>query len=226
MAHIPDGVLAAPVLITGGIVAAGLLGIGLARLREDALPQAAVLSAAFFVSSLISIPLGPTTVHLLLNGLMGLVLSWAAVPAIFVALTLQLVFFGYGGLVSLGVNTMNLALPALAAGFLFRPRLQRLASPSRWGIEPAVSLEQRRRAFAIGLVAGSLAALLTAVMVMLSLILSGGAFVPAAKLIGLTFVPLMMIEGLLTGIVVAFLLRVEPALLALGEPRTGGTQHG
>jgi len=71
MAHIPDGVLSAPVLLTGAAASAGLLAIALRRLDWEALPQAAVLAAAFFVSSLISIPLGPSSVHLLLNGLMG-----------------------------------------------------------------------------------------------------------------------------------------------------------
>ena len=75
MAHIPDGVLSAPVLIGGGIVAAGLLAVGLKRLDEERIPRAAVLSATFFVASLIHIPVGPTSVHPLLTGLIGLVLA-------------------------------------------------------------------------------------------------------------------------------------------------------
>jgi cobalt/nickel transport system permease protein len=55
------------------------------------------------VSSLVSVPVGPGSVHLLLNGLMGLLLGWAAVPAILVALILQAVFFGFGGILVLGV---------------------------------------------------------------------------------------------------------------------------
>ena len=123
MAHIPDGVLSAPVLVTGGLVSAGLLAVALPRLREEVLPQAAVLAAAFFIASLMSIPLGPSSVHVLLNGLMGLVLGWAAVPAIVVALGLQAVFFGYGGLLVFGVNAMNLALPAVCCAILLRPLL-------------------------------------------------------------------------------------------------------
>ena len=96
MAHIPDGVLSAPVLITGAVVTVGALAVALRRLDYERIPQAAVLSAAFFVASLVSVPVGPSSVHLLLNGLMGLVLGWAAVPAILVALVLQAVFFGFG----------------------------------------------------------------------------------------------------------------------------------
>ncbi|MFW5724151.1 MAG: CbiM family transporter [Halochromatium sp.] len=288
MAHIPDGVLSAPVLISGALVSTGLLGVALHRLREAELPQAAVLAATFFVSSLISVPLGPSSVHLLLNGLMGLLLGWAAVPAIFVALLLQAIFFGFGGLLVLGVNTMNLALPALLVARLLRPRLQRLANlapdsapdlaaahgpdsvpdsvpasepasaparaPERTasgavpgavpgaapgaapgavpgaapgvdvpatragdGASSQVSSTQRRQALMIGSAAGVLAVLLTGLMLSASLVLSGEAFWPAARVIALSFVPLALIEGVLTSIVVAFLLRVEPALLRLEE---------
>jgi cobalt/nickel transport system permease protein len=143
MAHIPDGVLAPPVLLGGALVSAGLVALALRRLDYAHLPQAAVLSAAFFVSSLISVPLGPSSVHLLLNGLMGLLLGWTAVPALLVALTLQLVFFGHGGLSALGVNTLNIALPALVCAWVLRPRLAR-ARPRQvfWiGVYPGLTGE-------------------------------------------------------------------------------------
>jgi len=228
MAHIPDGILSAPVLVTGALVSTGLLAIALRRLREADLPQAAVLAAAFFVSSLISVPLGPSSVHLLLNGLMGLLLGWAAMPAIFVALLLQAVFFGFGGLLVLGVNTMNLGLPALVVGLLLRPLLRRhVLLPLAEGPSDSLaaladpSPRQQRQALAIGAAAGALGVALTAVMLSGSLLLSGEPFAPAARVIAITFVPLALIEGLLTGIVVAFLLRVEPALLRLSEAGHG-----
>lgn len=240
MAHIPDGVLSAPVLISGALVSTGLLAVALRRLREAELPRAAVLAAAFFVSSLISVPLGPSSVHLLLNGLMGLLLGWAAVPAIFVALILQAVFFGFGGLLVLGVNTLNLVLPALIVARLLRPMLQRLAAralgselgPTLGTDVPVTRAEdgsstevsspkRRRQAFMIGSAAGILAVLLTGLMLSASLVLSGEAFWPAARVIAISFVPLALIEGLVTGVVVAFLLRVEPALLRLEEVRHG-----
>lgn len=234
MAHIPDGVLSVPVLVTGVVVSTGLLAIALRRLREADLPQAAVLAAAFFVSSLISVPLGPSSVHLLLNGLMGLMLGWAALPAIFVALLLQAVFFGFGGLLVLGVNTLNLALPALIVALLLRPALHRVsalaplgdlrgaaaASASTGGSAGEIpSPRQGLQAFIIGMGAGVLGVSLTALMLSGSLVLSGEPFGPAARVIAVSFVPLVLIEGLLTGIVVAFLLRVEPRLLRLSEAR-------
>ena len=172
--------------------------MGLKRLDSEQLPQAAVLAAAFFVASLVSVPLGPSTVHLVLNGLMGLMLGWGAVPALVVALLLQAAFFGYGGVVVLGVNAMNLALPALAAGWLLRPVLARLA-PGRW--------------FWIGAGAGVLGVLGTAGLVALSLGLSGEPFLPAARIVVLTYLPLAAVEALVAGTIVAFLARVEPTLL-------------
>lgn len=202
MAHIPDAVLSAPVLLTGALVTAGLLAVALHRLDYERLPQTAVLSAAFFVSSLISIPLGPSSVHLLLNGLMGLLLGWMAVPAIFVALLLQAVFFGFGGVLVLGVNAMNMALPALICALVLRPRLPR-ASP--------------KGLFWIGATAGAAGVLLTASAVASSLGLSGKPFVPAAEAVILIYLPLAAVEALITGVILRFLARVSPELLLHAE---------
>lgn len=202
MAHIPDGVLGAPVLVTGAAVSAGLLAVGLRRLDYEALPQAAVLSAAFFVSSLMSVPLGPSSVHLLLNGLMGVLLGWTAVPALFVALVLQAAFFGYGGVLVLGVNTMNMALPALVCAVALRPLLARAG---------------RRGILFVGAAAGALGVLLTAALVAMGLGLSGEPFLPAAKAVLLLYVPLALLEALVTATVLSFLRRVAPEVLLRGE---------
>ena len=56
-----------------------------------------------------------SSAHLILNGLLGVVLGWAAFPVIFVALLLQAVLFQFGGFTVLGVNTATMGLGALAA---------------------------------------------------------------------------------------------------------------
>lgn len=206
MAHIPDGVLTAPVLIGGALVSAGVLAISLKRLDYERIPQAAVLSAAFFVASLVSIPVGPSSVHLILNGLMGVVLGWAAVPAILVALVLQAVFFGYGGLVVLGVNTLNMALPALVCAALYGRRLRG---------------DDCRRPFLLGVLTGGTGVLLTGLMVTFSIAFSNEAFLPAARVILITYLPLMVAEAAVTGAVIGFVRRVSPELLFVPE-----RQHG
>jgi cobalt/nickel transport system permease protein len=107
MAHIPDGVATIPVLAAGAAITVGGLAWGLRALSPERMPRVAVLSAVFFVASLIHLPVGPASVHLILNGLMGAVLGAAAFPAIVVALLLQAVLFGFGGLAVLGVNAAD-----------------------------------------------------------------------------------------------------------------------
>lgn len=203
MAHIPDGVLSGQVLATGAVISLGLFAQGLRRLDAESIPQAAALSAAFFVSSLISIPLMVSSAHLLLNGLMGLMLGWVAVPALAVALILQAALFGFGGLAVLGVNLLNMALPALVCALLLRPWLHRATSS--------------RDFWLIGAAAGVMGVLLTAVMLSLSLALSGKAFIPAAKIIFMVYLPLAALEGLISALLLGYLHRLAPELL---QPRT------
>lgn len=195
--HIVDGALSNPVVIGGAVAAVGGLAMGLRALDLDRIPTAGVLSASFFVASLIHVPIGPSSVHLILNGLAGLLLGWAAFPALFVGLLLQAVFFGFGGVTVLGVNALNIALPAVLVGLLLRPLLGR-GSPvagALWG--------------AVG---GAAAIALTTLMVGLSLALTGDEFLPAAKLVFFAHIPIMGIEAVLTGFAVLLARKVKPEL--------------
>jgi cobalt/nickel transport system permease protein len=203
MAHIPDGVASAPVLIAGAAATIGLLTLAIRRLDYERIPQAAVLSATFFIASLVSVPVGPSSVHLILNGLMGVILGWAAVPALTVALTLQALFFGYGGLAVLGLNTLNLALPALLCGLAFSRPLRDASG---------------RRAFWLGAAAGTLGVCLSGVMLSGSLALSSSDYLPAAGVILATYLPLLIAEAAITGAIASFLIRVSPEILMPREP--------
>lgn len=117
--HISDGVLA-PAWLAGGFVLAGLLAlVGSCRLRDEEIAKVALMTAAFFVASLLHVRVGPTSVHLLLNGLVGVVLGLRAALAIPIGLFLQAALLGHGGFSSLGVNSCILVLPALLAWQLF-----------------------------------------------------------------------------------------------------------
>ena len=73
--HISDGVLTWPWL-AGGFALAGLLAaVAMMQVRDEEIPRIALMTAAFFVASLIHVPIGPTSVHLLLNGLLGVVVG-------------------------------------------------------------------------------------------------------------------------------------------------------
>jgi cobalt/nickel transport system permease protein len=207
MAHIPDGVLSAPVLLTGGVIAAGLLAHALRRVGPREVPRVAIMAAMFFIASLIMIPLGPTSVHPLLAGLMGLVLGWGVVPAVTVGLLLQAIFFGFGGLTALGVNVVNIALPGLVAGLLLGPVIRKAAGTAL--------------ASTLAACVGAAAVAGTALMVTLVLTLSSGDFHAPARLIALTYAPLMVVEGLVTSVAFMAVLRMRPDLVAAPLVRSG-----
>ncbi|KIC21816.1 cobalt transporter CbiM [Leisingera sp. ANG-Vp] len=195
--HIVDGALSNPVVIGGAVAAVGGIAMGLRSLPLERIPAAGVLSASFFVASLIHVPIGPSSVHLILNGLAGLMLGWAAFPALFVGLLLQAVFFGFGGLTVLGVNAVNIALPAVLVGLIFRPLVAR-GSPLQGAIW--------------GGIGGGVAVAATTLAVAVSLMLSGDEFVLAAKLVFFSHIPVMVIEALLSGAAIFLARRVKPEL--------------
>lgn len=200
--HIVDGALSDSVVIGGGVLAAAGIAYGLRKMDLDRIPQIGMLSATFFIASLIHVPVGPSSLHLILNGLIGLALGWTAFPALFIALLLQAAFFGYGGVVVLGVNTVNIALPAVLMGLLFRKLL--LTSPPK-------------KAAIWGGVAAASSIALTAVMVGASLALSGDAFIPAAKLALLSHIPVLVVEAVVTAATVFLLVRVKPDFFSHSE---------
>ena len=197
--HISEGVLAAPVLAGGAVLAAAGLAAGLRCLRPEQTVPSAMVAALFFLASLVHVPLGPANAHLSLNGLVGLILGWGAFPAIFVALSLQAILFQFGGLTTLGVNTLIMAAPAALCALLFRPFL----------ISPRLRLVGVG-AFLTGFCAPGLSGLIMAAC----LALSGEAFLPLARLVLLGHLPLMLAESLISLAVVHFLHKVKPEVLA------------
>ncbi|MDY0226862.1 MAG: cobalt transporter CbiM [Desulfomicrobium apsheronum] len=206
--HISEGVLSPAILGLGAVLTVGGTALGLRRLDYDRLMTVAILAAAFFVGSLIHIPIGPSSAHLILNGLLGAILGWAAFPAILVALMLQSVLFQYGGFTVLGVNAFNMAFPAVLCFLLLRPLLSR---PGRI---------RTVAAFCCGALSVTGAGLLTA----LSLAQTDEGFLQAAQLLFLAHVPVMIVEGIVTTLAVSFLARVRPELLHFASSFEGGSR--
>ncbi|MCK5516241.1 MAG: cobalt transporter CbiM [Desulfobulbaceae bacterium] len=197
--HISEGVLSPSILITGGVVAFAGTAIGLKKLDYDKVMNVSLLTSTFFVASLIHVPLGPGSIHLILGGLMGLLLGWICFPAILVALFLQMVFFQYGGLVVLGVNTATMALPAVICSYLFRP----------WFLQNG----KKRQAAAFA--CGFLSVLLSSILMALALFSTDRGFLQASLLIIATQIPLMFIEGIITMFTISFLAKVQPEFLQI-----------
>lgn len=198
--HIQDGVLTASTLGTV-VLALGWAGagvgtmLGLSRLEADQVPRTGLLTSLFFVVSLIQIPVGPISVHLVLNGLLGAILGWTAFPAVLIALLLQWLFFGMGGLTTLGINTMNMALPAVLAYYAFGPLIR---SP-------------RMQFVALGgFAVGATAVLLAATMTALSVAAAGREFVVVSWIVWIGDGVIAVGEGIVTTAAVVFLRRVYP----------------
>ncbi len=195
--HISEGVLSGPVLVSGMALTAAGTAVGLKKLDYDRIAQAGMLSAAFFVASLIHIPIGPASVHLILNGIVGLLLGWGAVPAILVSLLLQGVLFQFGGLTTLGVNTVIMALPAVLCYYLFSPLLWKKSTV----------------AFAAAFACGFLSVFLGAVIAGSALMFTEKNFMEIAVLLVGAHLPVMIIEGFITAFSIGFIKKVQPEML-------------
>ena len=192
--HISEGVLSAPVLIGSGILTVAGAAIGLKKMDHNHIAQAGILSATFFMASLIHVPIGPSSVHLILNGIVGLLLGWGAFAAILVGLALQAMFFQFGGITVLGVNTLNVAGPAVLCYYLFGRLVKK---------EGGIALVG---AFACG----AFSVFLTSLMVALSLLFTQESFFEVAALVVTAHLPVMVIEGIMTAFCVGFLKKVKP----------------
>jgi cobalt/nickel transport system permease protein len=196
--HISEGVLSAPVLVAGALLTVGGTALGLKKMDYERIPEVAVLSSAFFVASLIHVPIGPSSVHLVLNGLVGVLLGWMAFPSILVALALQALLFQFGGFTSLGANTFNMAAPAVLTYYLFN-----------FPIRKANHLLSMLAGFGAGVIGVGLGALLVAI----ALVTTGESFLNIARILVVAHLPVMLIEGIVTSFCVVFLKKVKPEIL-------------
>ena len=196
--HISEGILSGPVLLGGAILSAVGIGLGLKQINTTDLPKVAILSSGFFVASLIHIPVGPTSAHLLLNGLIGLILGFKAFPAIFVALLFQALLFQFGGLTTLGVNTFNMATPAVLSYYLFRNLLKRKSNTS---------------VFLGGTLGGGLSVLGGVLLTCFALLETEKKFWAVAMTFLTMHLPLAILEALITGFILTYLKKVKPEVL-------------
>ncbi len=195
--HISEGILSGQVLSAGAAIAVVGTGIGLKKIDYDKIVHVAILASAFFVASLIHINIGPASVHLILNGILGLLLGFAAIPAILTALLLQSVLFQYGGLTALGVNVVIMAFPAVLVHYLFLPLLGKSSKLN----------------FTAGFLAGLFSILLSSLLLGAALWFTDKNFFETSLAIIMTYIPVMIIEGVVTGFCVTFLLKVYPEII-------------
>ncbi|BDC48438.1 cobalt transporter CbiM [Bryobacterales bacterium F-183] len=190
--HIADGIL--PAVWCGVAQAAAWAGVYACgrKVEPQEIVRMGLLASATFAVSLIHFPLGGTSVHLGLYGLSGILLGVRAFPVIFAALLFQTLLFQHGGLLSLGVNALNMGTGALLAGMLWRAPL---------GPEPL-------KAF----LAGFVGILIPAVFLAAEFAAAG--YGKGFFFIGSVYLGAAALEGVLTMAAVSFLQRVKPAVFA------------
>jgi cobalt/nickel transport system permease protein len=219
--HIPDGILPVSVSVAGYATTGIATWYSLRKINQrenpqQGVPPAALLTSAFIVASWIHIPVPPTSVHLVLNGLMGVVLGYYAFPAILIGLFFQAILFQHGGLSTLGVNATMMGVPALLAYFLFRLRA------GLWRGRPRNTAGYRTLMAVFGFLGGATGVGLAAAIALVLLVTTIPAHLDAeserAAIYALTLahVPLMIIEGVFTALVVLFLQKVKPDLVENG----------
>lgn len=222
--HIPDGYLGPT---TSALFYAVMLPIwGLASskvkktLKAKKVPLLAISAAFSFVIMMFNIPIpGGTTGHAVGAVLVAILLGpWAGCIAVSVALIIQALLFGDGGITAIGANCFNMAFVQVFLGYY----IYKLISGSS-------AIISKRRVFAAGVsgyIALNAAALTTAVMFGLQPVLhKTQTGQPLYCPYGLNVaIPVMLlehmlifgwIEAIITALVIKYLQKKEPSLLEL-----------
>jgi len=130
--HIPDGYLSPATCATMYAASAPFWYVALRRVRKKLhtklVPRVSLFAAFSFVVMMFNLPLpGGTTGHAVGIGLATVVLGpWAAMLAVSIAIVIQALFFGDGGITAIGANCFNMAIVgALVAYAVYRPLSKR-----------------------------------------------------------------------------------------------------
>ena len=225
--HIPDGYLSPSTCATLYAGSTPFWYMSLQkmkrRLNTQAVPLLSVFAAFSFVIMMFNLPLpGGTTGHAVGVGIAAIVLGpWGSILAISVALMIQAIFFGDGGITAIGANCFNMAI----VGSLVAYAVYRL-------IAGTAAIESPRRVVAAAIAGYSainasafFAAIEFGIQPMLFHDASGTPLyapyplhiaVPAMMIGHLTVAGLA--EMVVSAGVVAYLQRAEPALLKTTAP--------
>lgn len=165
--HIPDGMLSPGTCAACGAVMVPVWGLAVRQTRREMktrqVPLLAALSAFSFTVMLFNVPVvGGTTAHAVGGTLLAVALGpWAAVIGVTVALAIQALLFGDGGVLAFGANCLSMA----GVGPLLGYAVYRLLLS---GEAPPVGDRSRRRivAASAGAYAGLNAAALTVALLL------------------------------------------------------------
>jgi len=177
--HISEGVLSTGVIAVSSLSLAPLVINSVRKLQQDDISKVALLSALFFVVSTIHLPIGVTSVHFMMLGILGIMLGWHSFTALLIALLLQAMLIGFGGISSLAVNTLNTGIGALSGFYIFK------------------ILKDRLPVVVVSFLVGFIPILIASIGIAVALLFSSGEFLSVAKVALLAHLPLGVIEGII-----------------------------
>lgn len=225
--HIPDGYLSPVTCAVLYAAAAPFWYVALNRVKKllntKLVPLLSVFAAFSFVIMMFNIPLpGGTTGHAIGVGIATIVLGpWGSMLAISVALLIQALFFGDGGITAFGANSFNMAIVgSLVANAVYRIVANRATITSTRRVAAAALA-----GYAAINAAAFCAAIEFGIQPMFFHDASGAPLyapypltiaIPAMMIGHLTFAGLA--ELITAGGVVAYLQRSDPSLLKLTAP--------
>ncbi len=229
--HIPDGYLSPQTCVILGGAMVPVWAAAAAKLKkslkERQVPLLAIGAAFAFTIMMYNVPIPDgTTAHAVGATIMAIVLGpWAAVVGISIALILQAVFFGDGGILAIGANTFNMAFVMPFVGYY---TYKLIAGNSK--------ITSKRRLIAsviAGYVSMNIAAMLTGFEFGIQPLLfhkpdGTPLYAPYSltqALLAMAFAHVLIagpIEGIVTGLVVKYLQRANPSLLQLYPPKVNG----
>ena len=198
--HISEGILSGGVLAMGWAGTAAGVSFGLKKTDPDKIIQTALISSAFFLASLVNVRIGPSSSHLTLLAPMGLILGHAVFPAVIVALLLQALLFGFGGILVLGANTFVMGAASLVTYIIFGKAVRESSG--------------RVKVIALSFMAGVLAVVIAAVIAGMFLMITDSDFSGAVKLLLMAHIPVALVEGIVTAFLVVWLKRSAPEFLS------------
>jgi cobalt/nickel transport system permease protein len=209
LAHIPDGFLSPQVIAATAALSVGALALAARKskdnLGEQEAPLLGAATAFVFAAQMLNFPLGAGTSAHLLGGVLVAVLvgPWVAMLVLFSVLLVQALLFQDGGIAALGANTLNMAVLGVGGGYVVY----------RWLL--ALLGSGFRRQIAAAAAGAYVSAVLVGTGVALELALSGTLpLLPAVVAIGGGHLAVGFLEALLTGAILAVLLRTHPRMLA------------
>jgi len=223
--HIPDNYLSPSTCAIFGVVMLPIWRRASVKVKSEItrqkMPLLGVAAAFSFLIMMFNIPLpGGTTGHAIGGALIAILLGpYSAVFAVTIALAIQALFFGDGGILAIGVNCFNMAfIMPFTAFYLFK--LMKKIIPSKKG--------EYLGAFLGGYISVNIAALVTAIEFGVQpLLFKDSSGLPLYSPYGLSVsipamtIPHLLVVGILEGIITlgaySYIKKASPEIIYKGK---------